>query len=204
MKKKLAWCMMLAAILFTLNGCQSSHTQSSDKSADDTEIADTGKNSLFSESAYQKKLLSGRKNLKTYQTQYQNDVVQVQKNSYQRLNFEQCVFADLPDNDTVFVLDVGDKGLSVDESISVIRNWLADIGQENIDLEKQLRDASGQLERDDSQEYPYDYPSVMEHKEELTSGHGFFVNTNTCYIQMGQDGIYSMSDGRITEFLGGG
>lgn len=202
MKKKLVWCVMLTIILTSFSGCQHSRTRSSDKDADNKEIMDSGKNSLFSESDYRKKFCEGRTNLEKYHAQYQNDIEQVQKNTYQKLNFDTCSFADLPDSASVSVLDVEEKGVSVDESISIIKNWLADIGQEDIDLDKELRDASDQLEKDDSQEYPYDYSSVMEHREELTSGHGFFVNTNSCYIQMGADGIYSMSDGTITSFLG--
>ena len=202
MKKKIAWGIMLITVLTIFVGCQNSHTQSSPKDAYNKEIEEDGKSTLFSESAYREKICDDRTNLEKYHTQYQDDIEHVQKNTYQKLKFDQCVFADLPDSNSVCVMDVEDKDISVDESISIIKKWLADIGKENIDFDKQLRDASGQLERDDSQEYPFDYPSVMEHKDELTSGRGFFINTNSCYIQMGTYGIYSMSDGTITEFLG--
>lgn len=202
MRKKIACWMILAVVLAALSGCQGSHTQSSLKDTEKKEITDDQKDTLFSESAYREKFRKERTSLEKYHAQYQADITQVQKTSYQKLNFDQCVFADLPDNDSVSVMDAGSKGVSVDESISVIKNWLADIGQENMDFDKELRDASGQLERNDSQNYPYDYPSVVEHKGELVSGHGFFINTNTCYIQMGMNGIYSMSDGTITKFLG--
>ncbi len=202
MKKRIAWGIMLITVLALFVGCQNSHTQPSPEDAHKKEIKEDGKSTLFSESAYRGKICDDRTNLEKYHTQYQEDIDHVQKNTYQKLKFDQCVFADLPDSNSVCVMGVEDKDLSADESISIIKKWLEDIGKENIDLDKQLRDASAQLERDDSQDYPFDYPSVMEHKDELISGHGFFINTNSCYIQMGADGIYSMSDGTITEFLG--
>lgn len=202
MKKKLIWCIMLLTALAVLSACQGSPTKSPGKDAADKEIADADENFSFSEPAYREKICKGRTDLKKYREQYQEDISQVQGKDFQKLSFSQCTFAPLPDSDSVSVLDAGDRGISVGESISVIRKWLADIGQEDINLEKQMRDASGQLERDEEKDYPYNYPSVMEHKEELVSGHGFFVDTNTCHIQMGADGIYSMSDGTITKFLG--
>ncbi len=202
MKKKLVWCVILLTFLTVFSACQNSRTQSSGKDTDNNEIADTGKNSLFSESAYREKLCKGRTSLKNYQKQYQKDISQVQKKDYRKLSFDQCVFAELPDSDSVSVLDYGKRGISVEESISVIQKWLSDIGQENMDLDTELRDVSGQFKPDDSQEPPYYYPSVMEHKEELASGDHFLINTNSCHVQMGEDGMYSMSDGTIIGYLG--
>lgn len=202
MKKKLVCCIMLLVALTALNACQNSPTQSPGKDADNKEIADAGENPLFSESTYREKICKNRTNLKKYQKQYQEDISQVQKKDFRKLSFEQCNFAELPDSDSVSVLDVGERGISVEESISVIKDWLADIGQEDMDLDTELRDVSGQFESDESQETPYSYPSVMEHKEELVSGNHFLINTNSCHVQMGSDGFYSMSDGTIISYLG--
>lgn len=202
MRKKLVWCIMLLTALTALSACRNSRIQSSGTAADNKEVADAGENSYFSESAYREKFCKNRTNLKKYQEQYQEDISQVQKKDFRKLSFDQCVFAELPDSDSVSVLDVGERGISVEESISVIKDWLADIGQEDMDLDTELRDVSGQFESDESQETPYSYPSVMEHKEELVSGNHFLINTNSCHVQMGSDGFYSMSDGTIISYLG--
>lgn len=203
MREKIQYSMILFLCLCMLSGCNHARPVKTDNQKEQGNASvDNGQNPLFSESAYREKICKNRTNLKKYHAQYQEDISQVQKNSYRKLNFDQCVFAELPDSDSVSVLDVGDRGVSVEESISVIKDWLADIGQEDIELDKELRDVSGQLESDDSQESPYDYPSVMEHKEELVSGNHFLINTNSCHVQMGSDGFYSMSDGTIISYLG--
>ena len=203
MREKARYSMIVFLCLCILVGCNDARPVKRDNQKDQGNASvDNGQNSSFSESAYREKICKDRTNLKKYQEQYQEDISQVQKNDFRKLSFDQCVFAELPDSDSVSVLDPGERGVSVEESISIIKNWLVDIGQEDIDLDKELRVVTSQLEWDDSQEPPYCYPSVMEHRGELTSGHGFFVNTNSCHALVLADGICSMSDGTITRYLG--
>lgn len=42
---------------------------------------------------------------------------------------------------------------------------------------------------------------MYEHLSELDSGVGAFIDTHTCQLQLAGDGMYSMSDGKITEYL---
>lgn len=172
MKRKMLYCVLCVLVLASLSGCGKNKTPSND-----------------------------RVNLKEYHQQYQQDTLEVKKSSYEKLDFSGCTFADLPDSDTVCVLDVENRGIGVEEGISLAKNWLKDTGNTKIDLRKELRDASGQIQRNDTEEYPYNYPSVMENRKKLKSGDGFFINTKECYLQMGADGFYSVSDGSITKYL---
>lgn len=172
MKRKMLYCVLCVLVLASLSGCGKNKTPSND-----------------------------RVNLKEYHQQYQQDTLEVKKSSYEKLDFAGCTFADLPDSDTVCVLDVENRGIGVEEGISLVKKWLKDTGNTKIDLRKELRDASGQIQRNDTEKYPYNYPSVMENRKKLKSGDGFFINTKECYLQMGADGFYSASDGSITKYL---
>ncbi len=143
-----------------------------------------------------------RIDLAEYQNQYRDEINEIKESSYDTISLQDCEMMPLEGIEQVGVYRLYSVDMGVDESIEIIENWLEEIGCEDIDLETKLRDASGQYERNESRDYPYDYPAVYEHYPEFDSGHGFFVNTNQCYIQMGSDGIYSMSDGSITDYLG--
>lgn len=149
MKRKMLYCVLCVLVLASLSGCGKNKTPSND-----------------------------RVNLKEYHQQYQQDILEIKKSSYEKLDFAGCTFADLPDSDTVCVLDVENRGIGVEEGISLVKKWLKD-----------------------TEKYPYNYPSVMENRKKLKSGDGFFINTKECYLQMGADGFYSVSDGSITKYL---
>lgn len=137
-----------------------------------------------------------------YQGRYRSEIQEIKESSYDSLDFQDCEIMSLEGIEKVGVYRLYSVDMGVDESIEIIEDWLKEIGCEDIDMETELRDASGQYERKESGEYPYNYPAVYEYYPEFDSGHGFFLNTNRCYIQMGSDGIYSMSDGSITDYLG--
>lgn len=143
---------------------------------------------------------SNRIKLTEYQSEYEDEVSEIKENSYENISFSDCEAASLEGVQTVGIYRLYSADTGVDESIEIIENWLEEIGCKDIDMEKELRDASGQYEKSGA-EYPYDYPAVYDHYPEFVSGHGFFINTNKCYIQMGVGGIYSMSDGTITSYL---
>lgn len=144
-----------------------------------------------------------RINLTEYQSRYEDEIKEIKEtkeNGYDKVSLSNCEFESIHGAETVGIYRLYSEEMNADESIKTIKNWLQDIGCEEIDLEKELRDASGQYERSGAQ-YPYDYPAVFDYYPAFDSGKGFFINTNQCYIQMGSDGIYSMSDGTITDFL---
>ena len=133
--------------------------------------------------------------------EYQSDVQKIKETEYEKLVFDQTKFGKFGEFSSIKILKHGENTISADESIEIIKKWLTSIGKDDIDLEIELRDSSPQYERNETEEYPYDYVAVYDKYPVFSSGHGFFINTNDCYIQMGLSGIYSVSDGSITEYL---
>lgn len=197
--KKTGLCMLFAALLVCVTGC---NTQMEEDIAGDngytTEAASTAGEALLQ---YDVDFEENRIDIAAYQDTYMDDINAVKESTYDKLDFEACEFASIEGVETVGIYRLYSREIGAEESIEIIKDWLERIGCEDIELEKELRDASGQYERNDEQEYPYDYPAVYDHYPEFDSGSGFFINTNGCYIQMGDDGIYSMSDGSITAYL---
>lgn len=135
--------------------------------------------------------------------QFDQDIETVKAASYKKLIFDDCTFSDLDGVEQVGIYRLGGKVVTPELAIKAIKQWLEEHHFEDIDLKEQLRDASGQFERNDDLEYPYDYPAVIGHETDFHSGRGFFLFTNQCYIQMGDTGFYSMSDGSISRYVGG-
>lgn len=146
--------------------------------------------------------IPNRISIADYQNRYEEEIREIKESSYDNISFQNCKVMTLEDIERVGIYRLYSVDMGTDESIETIENWLKEIGCDDIDLETELRDASGEYKRNEDRKYPYDYPAVYDYYPEFDSGRGFFVNTNQCYIQMGSDGIYSMSDGSITAFLG--
>lgn len=135
-----------------------------------------------------------------YRSQMERDIEAIQQEEYDTLQFKETSFEEFPECSEVYILQSEDRGVTVEESIQSIKEWLKEIGQEDLNLKKQLRDAANGTD-DDSKEYPYNYPGVYENRDTLANGDFFFVNTRDCYWQMGSDGAYSVSDGTINRYL---
>lgn len=196
--KKIILNLLAYVCMFGLSGCSSRIERDiADSESTTAEICETSENQL---SQFEMHFVSNRVSLSEYQSKYENEADEIKKSKFDNMSFQNCEIMSLEDVTKVGVYRLYSVDMGVDESIEIIKNWLKEIGCEDIDFEKELRDASGQYERGNG-EYPYDYPAVYDYYPEFNSGRGFFVNTNKCYIQMGEDGIYSMSDGSITEFL---
>lgn len=120
------------------------------------------------------------------------------------LDFSDCKFEPIDEVKSVSVLQEQILDVTPEQSVNTIKQWLKDIHKEDINTDKEIRDASGQYpnndvdENTDSSDY---WPAVADHYPDFKTGSGFFINTNQCHIQMGA-GIYSMSDGAITRYLG--
>lgn len=197
--KKTGLCMLFAALLVCVAGC---NTQIEEDIGGDngymTEASAAAGEVLLQ---YDVDFEENRINIAAYQDTYMDDINAIKESAYDKLDFEACEFASIEGVETVGIYRLYSREIGAEESIEIIKDWLERIGCEDIDLEKELRDASGKYKRNDEQEYPYDYPKVYDHYPKFDSGSGFFINTNRCYIQMGNDGIYSMSDGSITSYL---
>lgn len=196
--RKIISCMLITALVACFVGCSSQieedigGTESSGASVDIEEKEEPVQiNMDFAEN---------RISISEYQNEYSDDINAIKKIDYGKLDFDDCEFVSIDGIETIGIYRLYSESIGAEESIDVIKKWLVNIGQDDIDLEKELRDASGQYEAGDG-DYPYNYPAVLNYYPEFDSGTGFFINTKECYIQMGNAGIYSMSDGSITEFL---
>lgn len=137
--------------------------------------------------------------LAEYQSQYEAEVEKILETDYNKIQFsEDCEISPIDKAETVGIYQLCEGKMGVDESIEIIKNWLKETGHEDLDLEAELQDATGQHPKDENMEWPY----VYDYYPDFESGRGFFINTNKCQIQMSGDGIYSMSDGSITAYLG--
>ena len=200
--KKIRICLLTSVCMLCLAGCNSQMTE--DITGQKASPAESGETAGDELSEFTIDFVSGRINITEYKSRYGDEIKEVKESDFENLSFQDCEMMPLGDFEKVGIYRLYSDDIGVDESIECVKNWLEKIGCGDTDLEKELRDASGQYERDESREYPYDYVGVYDHYPEFDSGCGFFINTDRCYIQMGKDGIYSMSDGSIANYLDSG
>ncbi len=157
----------------------------------------------FSVEKYRERMLADRVELSEYRSSYREEADRVADTDYANVHFEGCEFLDLPDAVELEMMAGLDHGITVQESWDTVAAWLERIGkQDAVDMKQDLRVVSPQFETDDSKEYPYNYAGFYEHMDEMESGSGALVDGSRCHMQIAGDGIYSMSDGKITEYLG--
>lgn len=187
-----------AALAIGLVGCQNSDP-SAQESMSGFQISEPEKRiTELSMEKYAENLAENRTAISGYETQYQEEMKAIKESRYDNFHYENCRFAEFPDIDELEVLECQDHGITVQESWDTIEQWLESIGKlDKIDMKKEVRVVSEQLGTDENDEYFLFY----DHMSELDSGKGAFINNNLCHMQI-VDGIYSMSDGKITEYLG--
>ena len=131
---------------------------------------------------------------------YSSDQDTLRHKTYTNIRFDNCTFKDLPDFDSVDVLIQGYHPITAEDSVNCIRKWL-ELNNLTVDLDKELRAAlNDDYPQDESKEFPYFYPSVMEHYPNLSNGNGFFISCKDCHIQMMTKLIYSASNGVINKY----
>lgn len=139
--------------------------------------------------------------LAEYRDQYEAEVEKVLETEYDRLRFsEDCELSPIDGAETVGIYQLGSERLGVDESIGIIEDWLEEVGHDELDLKAELRSVSG--EHCVKEGTDWEWPLVYDYYPDWESGFGFYINTNACHIQLLSNGIYSMSDGSITAYLG--
>lgn len=186
------------AAFFTMSACA------------DSKMADTQQKNTADKSdtqqwidiaAYKKKLADNRENYKLSCEQYSTDTDTVKNTDYRNLSFTNCAFKDMPETDELYVMEGGVHGITTQESWDTIKDWLESIGKlDTTDMDSEVRIVNSDLGMDDTKETPYSYPALKDHMD-LASGAGALVNTNECHIQIADNGIYSMSDGKIGAYL---
>lgn len=156
----------------------------------------------FSVEDYQKKMSEDRILISECRENYENEIDEIRKSEYRNMDFENCEFSVFPEAEQIEVLAQGEHGISAQESWDTLEDWLESIGKQGeVDMETEARIVTHQFEWKEYKEFPYNYPSLYEHLSELASGAGAFIDTQTCQLQLSADGMYSMSNGKITEYL---
>lgn len=145
-------------------------------------------------------LLSDRIPINEIIDNYSSDQDTLRHKTYTNIRFDNCTFKDLPDFDSVDVLIQGYHPITAEDSVNCIRKWL-ELNNLTVDLDKELRAAiNDDYPQDESKEFPYFYPSVMEHYPNFSNGNGFFISCKDCHIQMMTKLIYSASNGVINKY----
>lgn len=170
---------------------------------DTTTNTNASNQNLFLYEEYKSGFANERTDVNIVLQDFEKEVKQLKQIKDEKMNFQQCVFEEMPNIEKVEVIRFAEDDLTSEEGWTIIEKWLTDIGKiKDIDMKTEVRDASGVLPMESDKEYPYDYPNVFDNFETLSSGRGFFLNTSECYVQLGEYGIYSMSDGTLTKYLG--
>ena len=172
-----------------------------DKKEDDVK---TIVNQNYNMDTYKDKIQDQRVEIKTYSEQYKADIEKVKNCDSSKIKFKNCDFKKLPENiSELKVFSAENHGITIEESWNTIEKWLKQIGKyDQIDMKNEVHVISTELEVDESKEYPDCYALFYENKNLLSSGEGAFIDNQLCHIQIAADGIYSMSNGKITEYLG--
>lgn len=191
-----ALCSISAISLSLHTGCGRQTTHS------DTNITQevmTEPVSVFSIENYLQKKSPDRISISECAKNYPKEIDDVRNLEYQNLNFKNCRFADFPKIDQIELLSGTEHGITVQESWDIIENWLKEIEKDAaVDMKKDVLVVSEQLGLDENG----NYFTFYDHMDELDSGSGAHITNNQCHIQLLGNGIYSMSDGKITEYLG--
>lgn len=196
----------LLLLLFVLSGCGNTKNQQEDKNQQVQSAETEGKEVNFSEDKYLEKIVDGRMAITEYPSHYEQEKQKIRNLSYPNIHFtEDCVFDSFPEElSRLSVFYTTEHGMSVQEGLETLENWLVSIGkQEDIDLEKEVRVISPDIEIDESKDAPECYPLLTDVSiEQLGSGDALLLDTKQCYAMIGAGGIFMMSDGKISAYLG--
>lgn len=196
----------LLLLLFVLCGCGNTKSQQEDKNQQSQSAETETKKINFSEEKYEEKIVDNRIAIAEYPKRYEQEIQEIQNLSYPNIHFtEDCTFDPFPEElSRLSVFYTTAHGMSVQEGLETLENWLVSIGkQEEIDLEKEVRVMGADLEMDESKGAPECYPLLSDVSiEQLGSGDALLLDTKQCYAMVGVEGIFMMSDGKLSAYLG--
>ena len=203
MIRGLCACVLGVILAGSLSGCSRQPARDPEKEPVPGAAGQEKPDLKFSVEEYRERMLPDRVDLSEYKSSYREEADWVADTDYGNVHFEGCEFLELPDTEELEMMAGLERGITVQESWDTVAEWLERIGKQDVvDMKQDLRVVSPQFEKDDSKEHPYDYAGFYEHMDEMESGAGALVDGSQCHMQIARDGIYSMSDGKITEYLG--
>lgn len=154
--------------------------------------------STFSITDYEKQLSNERKNLSDCQQNYPADTKALTGKDFSKIHFQNCEFEDFPDTKDMSVMVGKAHGITAQESWDTIENWLRSQKKlDKVDMKKKVNIATDELPDNKDGSYPLMYPNLSK----LKSGSGAGLNLKSCAIEILENGIYCLSDGKISKYL---
>ena len=189
---------MITSLILSVTACGQKTEENKN-----TSVSTNDNDMPISTELYEKKILNDRTSIKECAEAYDQQINEILAQDTGKLDFSNCDFADFPDINSMKVMYTEDHGITVEESWNTIEQWLKQIGKyDQIDMKNEVHVVSPELGMDESKEYPDCYALFYGNMDRLSSGEGAFINNQLCHIQIAVNGIYSMSNGKITERLG--
>ena len=154
----------------------------------------------FSLESYQERIVSDRNSLKEVRnTILDNETKKKQCNNF---DFSECDFSEFPDITDVSVFSNSYRGMTEQEALDLIGNWLKSIGKSEFEnIKQQIFVISESYSLDETKEYPYCYRTISEQTPKFSAGDAVFCDTSDFYIMIDSNGIQSVSDGKIAKYL---
>lgn len=181
---------MILVLTVTACGQKAEENQNVSVSANDDTM-------LFSTDAYEKKFLSDRTSIKECADTYEQEINEILAQDTGKLDFSNCDFADFPDVNSLKVMLQEKHGITVEEAEQTLIDWVTSIGKQNVvDMKSDVCYIPDNINETG------ELVSFFENKEKLENGAGCLIDISECYIELLEDGIYSMSDGKIREYMG--
>ncbi len=187
-RKKIGCLLFFIILLISLTGCTKSENSYV------TSITN------FSLESYQERIVSDRNSLKEVRnTILDNKTKKIECNNF---DFSECDFSEFPDITDVSVFSNSYRGMTEQEALDLIENWLKSIGKSEFEnIKQQIFVISANYNLDETKEYPYCYRTISEQIPNFSAGDAVFCDTSDFYIMIDSNGIQSVSDGKIAKYL---
>ena len=130
---------------------------------------------------------------------YAEEEQQIRNTEYENISFSNAEFEIFPECEEVSLLWQQTLVMTPQESWNYIEKQLEEIGKlDQVDMEKEVRVVTPELEWDDTKDAPYCYPALAEHMDDITDAGGAYVDVKDCYVMAAG----RLADGKITAYLG--
>lgn len=193
--KKAVLILFCIIVVYSAFGCGFISKENIQDSAS-TEYMYKGK--WLDEENYMGKLLENRAPISECRENYESEAENIRNAEYENLSFSSTDFVAFPKCEDVSLLREEKIIITPQESWDMIEQWLDEIGKsEMVDMEKEVRVVTSEVEWDESQEYPYCYPALADHMD-IKDASGAFISTKDCEYMV----CYEQADGKMSEYLG--
>ena len=130
---------------------------------------------------------------------YAEEEQQIRNTEYENISFSNAEFEIFPECEEVSLLWQQTLVMTPQESWNYIEKQLEEIGKlDQVDMEKEVRVVTPELEWDDTKDAPYCYPALAEHMDYITDAGGAYMDVKDCYVMAAG----RLADGKITAYLG--